>query len=110
MIDETKETLSEISEEKLKEEDIDSIKEKVIETPTEKSLQDTKETNLKTTSKSTVAGNTRGNGTNPDEDPLQAAITASYKAEKRTRQFLSIRTSFTSNSFMVLRAQESQIR
>lgn len=87
MIDETKETLSEISEEKLKEEDIDSIKEKVIETPTEKSLQDTKETNLKTTSKSTVAGNTRGNGTNPDEDPLQAAITASYKAEKRTRQF-----------------------
>lgn len=70
--------------------DIDKIKEEekeLNEQEDEKSLEDTKESTVKTAAKAAAAGNTRGSGTNSDEDPLQAAISTSYKAEKRERQF-----------------------
>lgn len=87
-IDKVKKELNEQEdEEPLKQTDIDNSNEKIIEKTNEQIFEDTKETTVKTAVKATAVGNTRGSGTNPDDDPLATAISASYKAEKRTRQF-----------------------
>ena len=53
----------------------------------ESSLENTKESTVKTVRKAAATGNTKRSVSNPNEDPLLAAISTSYKAEKRTRQF-----------------------